>query len=176
MKKLLIASLVAAGALAGAIEFRIEGEHLPHKGAWADGGQNSAVGTRVATSNKNFQKGNDDANKGTGTYGVPAPGKYFVWVRTLDFGEGYRKTQIKINGQSIGKFGDGKVAVKGKPEYKWKRAMLPVELTDKIALEAIPFAGVSRLDSIIFTQDENFKPSDDAAEVTDSIEEMEALD
>ncbi len=176
MKKMLIASLIAAGALAGAIEFRIEGEHLPNKGAWADGGQNAAMGRRVATATNNFQKGNNDANKGSGNYGVPAAGKYYVWVRTLDFGEGYRKTQVFINGQSIGKFGDGKVAVKGKPEYKWKRAMLPVELTDKLFLEAVPFAAVSRLDSILFTQDEKFIPSDNAEELAEAVEELESLD
>ncbi len=175
MKKLLIASLIAAGALAGAIEFRIEGENIPNKTAWTSGGDGSAVGGKVATSEK-FVKGGGSANSATGTYGVPSAGKYYVWVRTLDFGEGYRKTQIRINGQSIGKFGDAKVAVKGKPTYQWKRALLPVELTDKIALEATPLSAISRLDSILFTQDETFTPPNDAAEVTDAVEEMESLD
>ncbi|MCQ2379158.1 MAG: hypothetical protein MJ016_08175, partial [Victivallaceae bacterium] len=85
-----------------------------------------------------------------------------------DFGEGYRRTQVKINGQSFGKFGDGPVATKGKPEYKWKRALLPVELTEgQMKIELIPLSASSRIDSIIFTDNADYKPSDDAGEVTD---------
>ncbi|MCQ2378607.1 MAG: hypothetical protein MJ016_05280, partial [Victivallaceae bacterium] len=55
MKHLLLAATVAATALAGALEFRIEGEHFPNKNGWVAGTNNGAVGKSVLFS-KGFKK------------------------------------------------------------------------------------------------------------------------
>ncbi len=169
MKKLVMALMFASLAI-GAAEFRIESEGISDQGEWKQSVGEGLVGRKMLVSMKGVPAGKE--NILTGTYACPETGKYYVWVRTESRGENYRKTQIKVNGKPMGKFGDA--GVKGQqPKMEWKRSLGPVEITEgEFKVEFIPLSAVSRLDSIIFTTDQNFKPSDDPREV----EEIDALD
>ena len=169
--KHLIWAVLLAGAAVGAMEFRIEAEEITERGDWKIGGQGElSVSRALIISCKGTPAGKE--NVITGTYPCPEAGKYYVWVRSENHGERYRKTEVKINGKSIGKYGDE--GVKGqKPALAWKRSLGPVTLpAGEFKLELIPLSMYSRIDSLIFTTDQNYKPSDDPREV----EQIEALE
>ncbi len=170
MKKSIWA-IVFIGLLAGAAEFRIEAESISEQGDWKVGGQGPQSIERKLLFSVNG-KPDGSQNAISGTYNCPAAGKYYVWVRAENRGDGYRKTDVRINGKSIGKFGDD--GSKGQePALGWKRTLGAVNLPQgEFKLDLIPLSKYSRIDSLVFTTDQSFKPSDDPRE----IEEIDALD
>ena len=169
MKKLIV-GLMFAGLAVSALELRIEAEGISERGDWVQSVGNSQVGGKMLYSSKGSPAGKE--NVITGTYACPQAGKYYVWVRTESRGENWRKCIIKVNDKPVGKFGDA--GVKGQqPKLDWKRSLGPVEIPEgEFKVTAVPLSASSRLDSIILTTDQNFKPSDDPREV-EEIDELE---
>ena len=170
MKKL-IAALMLVGAALGAAEFRVEAENFTERGDWLLGGQGEgSVNRALLFSGKGAPSGKE--NVISGTFTCPEAGRYYIWVRSENRGDRYRKTEVKVNGKSIGKYGDE--GVKGQqPALVWKRSLGPVQLPVGVfKIDLIPLSMYSRMDSLVFTTDQNFKPSDDPREV-EEIDELE---
>ncbi len=170
MKKLLITAVAACAIIAGAAEFRIEAESIGERASWGQGVGNANIGGKLIWSNN--KKGPE--NTAVGVYSCPEEGRYYVWVRTLSMNEGWRKTQVKINGKVVGKFGDEKQpgGVKGKSVLAWKRTLGATLIpAGELKVELIPLSTASRVDSLIFTTDQNFKPGE-----KDAVEEITELD
>ena len=170
MKKafLAIASAVCITAAVGASEFRIEPENLNDMAEWATGVGKDMINGKLIWSNRKEGPG----NTAKGIYAMPESGKYYIWVRTHSRGENYRKTTVKLNGKSIGDFGDE--GTKGQLNLVWKRAHKPCDLTEgKLTLELVPLSGYSRIDSIIFTTDKDFTPVDKDRDTLEEITELE---
>ncbi len=166
MKKLFIATVAACAIIAGAAEFRIEAESIGERASWGQGVGTDLIGNKMIWSNN--KKGPE--NTAVGVYNCPESGRYYVWVRTLTFGEKYRKSEVKLNGKTIGKFGDE--GPKCPQKMIWKRTLGATQLpAGELKLELIPLSAASRVDSLIFTTDQNFKPGDKAA-----VEEIPELD
>ena len=88
-----------------------------------------------------------------------------------DYGEKYRRTQLRIDSKILGTFGDE--GTKGTPRYAWKRAIGNVHLTDKkFTITLTPTSQHSRIDSLIFTTDSNFNPPESPRQV-EEIPEIE---
>ena len=167
MKKLFIATVAACAIIAGAAEFRIEAESIGERASWGQGVGTDPIGNKLIWSNN--KKGPE--NTAVGVYNCPEAGRYYVWVRTLTFGEKYRKTEVKLNGKTVGKFGD-EGSKRNPAVLTWKRTLGATQLpVGELKLELIPLSGASRVDSLIFTTDQNFKPGDKAA-----VEEIVELD
>ena len=169
MKKIIftIASACIIAAV-GATEFRIEAEGVSEKADWANSVGKELIGGRQIWSNS--KKGAENTAKGS--YAVPEAGKYYIWVRTHNQGEKYRKTEVKVNGKTVGKFGDE--GTKGQKVMAWKRTLAAFDIpAGEMKLELIPLSGYSRIDSIIFTTDKDFTPVDKDRDTIEEIAELE---
>lgn len=167
MKKLLVAALFAAVAVAGAAEYLIKAAAVSEKGAWTTGINTKVPGGQILFSHK---KGVENTAKGT--YAMPEAGQYYVWVRTMNFGEKYRKTEVKFNGKSVGKFGDE--GVKGEKKWGWKRSLAFIDLPEgELKLELIPLSNVSRVADIILTTNKDYSPVDKDRDALEEIPELE---
>lgn len=168
MKKFFLALSLVAVSVAGAIEFRVEAENIGERSSWVIGNDVGGVDKKMLAS-----KGVGVKNAAKGVYGIPETDRYYVWVRTLTFGEKWRKTEVKFNGKTIGKFGDEGPKL-AKPKYTWKRALMPVQLNEgELTIEFIPLGIPCRIDSLIFTTDKEFSPVDKGKDVIEAITEME---
>ncbi len=138
-----------------AAEYRIEAENFPVKNRWRAGGDQQASGGKIL-----FSAEKKD-NPARAEYNLPEGGRYYVWVRTMSYGERYRHSELRIDGKVIGQFGDEPLE-KGmkKPSFLWKRAADPLELSKgKLEVELIPNSGFERVDAIIFSTEETFDPA-----------------
>ena len=167
MKKLLIAVAFAAVAVAGATELLIKAAAISEKSEWTTGVNTNVPGGKILFSHK---KGAE--NTASGTYNMPEAGQYYVWVRTMNFGEKYRKTDVKFNGKSAGKFGDE--GIKGDKKWGWKRSIAAIDLpAGELKLELIPLSNVSRVADIILTTDKDYTPVGKDREALEEIAELE---
>ncbi len=168
MKKLLCLAALAAGLL-GAAEYRIEGNNMNYDDEWQKGVGGGTGGSILYAPKKGL--------KATGTYAVPEAGKYTVWVHGETRNEGWRRAQIKINGVPFGKFGDDKQKDFTKPNFYWKKMMLPLEVkaaNDIIKVEVTALSGSARFDSIVLSSNPDFTPIGKTdSEVEDATEELE---
>lgn len=171
MKKLFMLAAFAAAACIGA-EYRIEawGMTIPEGSQW----NRHYSGTLNGMADSSTK-----GSKLTGTYQIPAAGKYYIWVRTETRNEGWRQVQLSINGKKIGKFGDKKVAGYTKPTLRWDKAMPILKIPDdgtEVKVEITALQDIGRIDCVIFTTDPDFKPSNDDAEIVDGSEELELVE
>ncbi len=168
MKKMLMA-LAMGAALCGAAEFRIEATAMEEVGeGWL---------THCSGTQGKMRESNAKNIKLTGTYILPQ-GQYAVWVRTDTNNENWRKLQLKINGASFGKYGDEKVKDYTKPRKHWKKALLPLKVEDAskpIKVEIIALSQYGRIDCLVLSDNPNFVPSNDNAEL-EEIEEIESAE
>ncbi len=168
MRKLWTIALLGATLLAGAVEFRIETEKFPELREWRYDRTDQAINRTSLWAGGNTR---GEANAISADFVAPEPGKYFVWIRTLDFGEKYRRTQVRIDGKNIGTFGDE--GEKGPHRFAWKRSLNSVKLGDKkFTVLLTPQSPHSRVDSLIFTTDSNFTPPESPRQV-EEIPEIE---
>ena len=168
MKKLLVVAAFAIVAVAGATEMLIKAAAISEKGEWTIGINKSAVGGKIIYSKK---KGAE--NIASGTYNMPEAGKYYIWVQTLTYGEKWRKTDVKFNGKSIGKFGD-EGAKRTTPEWTWKRSLAAYDFAEgELKLELIPLSDVSRIGTIILTTDKDYTPVGKEVDALEDIAELE---
>ena len=164
MKKLL--SVMALSAMVcGAVELRMECKDMARDDEkWAC----STSGVLVAK---------DKNVIASGTYAIPAAGKYFIWVNTETRNEGWRKAQIKINGISFGKFGDDKLKDFTQPTGYWKKMMLPLEVKsagEVIKVEIVAISSTARVSKVVLSDNPEFNPSAmSTADVVDASEELE---
>ncbi len=90
--------------------------------------------------------------------------------------EGWRKSQIKINGVSFGKFGDDKRKDFSKPVWYWRKLLLPLvtkSANEVIKVEITALSAASRFDSVVLTTDAAFAPDGmTIAEVDEAAEEL----
>ncbi len=164
MKKLIVGLMFAAVAV-GAGEFRVEAENFQDLKSWLSQTDGRAVGKKVIRSNA---KG--PGNTIVGTFSCPEAGKYYVWIRTLDTGENSRKTEVKVNQVVLGKFGDANKPPKN-AAYFWNKSKITVDLpVGDFTVTLIPATSYSRIDSIVFTTDEAFTPSDNPRAAEDILE------
>ena len=93
--------------------------------------------------------------------------KYYVWVRTLTYGEKWRTGELSINGKAVGVFGDEPLREgMKKGSWHWVRLANAVELPEgKITFSVKTPKGFVRLDSVILTDDAAFVPSGERAEI-----------
>ena len=167
MKKLFLAVAALGTLTLGALEFRIEPESFGNLNGWKSANDGGSSGGKLLFSEA---KGADKI--ASATFSCPEAGKYYVWVKTLTFGENWRKVQIRVNGKSIGKFGDEGQKL-DKPKWSWKRTLAPVNLGEgEFKIEFIALGALCRVDCLVFTTDPNFQPAAtrDAIEETDELE------
>ena len=170
MKKLLIAIAFAAVAVAGANELLIKAAAIKEKGEWTVGGNILVPGGKFL-----FSKKKGAENTASGTYNMPEAGSYYVWVRTMNFGEKYRKTEVKFNEKSVGEFGDE--GIKGDKKWGWKRSLAAIDLpAGEVKLELIPLSNVSRVADIILTTDKDYTPVGKDREALEEIDELECCE
>lgn len=138
-----------------AAEYRIETENFPVKNKWRIGIDQQASGGKML-----FSAEKKD-NPARAEFNLTEGGRYYVWVRSMSFGEGYRHAEVLINGKSLGQFGDAPLEKNAKkPSFLWQRATVPVELPGgKIEVVLNPNSGLERVDAIILTTEENFDPA-----------------
>ena len=167
MKKLLFAIIATSAIAASAVDFRIEAESIGDKGSWRIGVGSANIADKQLSAD---HKAAENA-PAVGVYNCPEDGRYYVWVRTFTVGEKYRKTEVKLNGKVIGKFGD-EGSKRSTPEMTWKRTLGATQLAaGELKIEFKALSKYSRIDSLIFTTDQNFKPGDKAA-----VQEIPELD
>lgn len=88
---------------------------------------------------------------------IPEAGNYYVWVRTLSFGGGFRQTTVKIGEDFSFLCGDAPTAKPG--SLVWEKADHPVKLAaGKTALSLTPESDFSRVDVVILTTDPKYRP------------------
>ena len=168
MKKLFVAIAFAVVAGAGATEMLIKSAAISEKGEWTIGINKSAVGGKIIYSKK---KGPE--NTASGTYNMPEAGKYYIWVQTLTYGEKWRKTDVKFNGKSVGKFGD-EGAKRPNPAWTWKRSLAAFDFAEgEFKLELVPMSDASRVGTIILTTDKDYTPVDKDVDTLEDIAELE---
>ena len=164
--KLLAWSLALLGSVSFADNFRLEGEKINITPKCKIGvGREFSEGKYVILMEKKSSI--------SGDFKLAKSGKYYVWARTMTYGEKWRTGELSINGQKIGTFGDAvlKDSMK-KGSWYWARLEKPIELTaGKISVSVSSPLGMVRLDTLILTDDPAFKPSDDRAE----LEKVQAL-
>ncbi|MCQ2352988.1 MAG: hypothetical protein MJ033_05870 [Victivallaceae bacterium] len=142
MKKLL-AFLFALGAVLPAAEIEIGAERFTELNGWT-------AETGLICSN---QKG-DTAKV---TFDAAEAGDYVMWVRTRNHGENWRKTEIFLNGKSIGEFGDAYGYRQKSPGWGWSRSRVKL-VAGKNTLKLVAAGGKCRLAQIIFTTDKAYRP------------------
>ncbi|OQA87572.1 MAG: hypothetical protein BWY31_00740 [Lentisphaerae bacterium ADurb.Bin242] len=154
MKRIFRMAMLGVFSLTAA-EYRIEAENFPVKNRWRIGIDQGASGGKML-----FSAEKKD-NQAKAEYNLPEGGRYSVWVRTMSFGEGYRRAEVLINGKSLGQFGDDPLEKNAKkPSYLWKRADVPLELSSgKLEIVLNPNSGLERVDAILLTTEENFDPA-----------------
>ena len=170
MKKLLVVAAFAAAACMAA-EYRIEAFTM-----------NQAEGSNWAKhcsgTNGSMWYSPKKGNKLSGTFQMPKAGKYYVWVRTQTNNQNWRKIQVSVNGKSIGKFGDKRIAGFTKPCLYWEKALLPLTVKEdgeELKLEITDIGGNSRIDCLVLSDNPEFTPSDQDSEITE-IDELEIMD
>ncbi|GEM_PF-1484710 len=158
MKKILsmVAAATALSIFGG--NFRVEAEQLKQIGEWSSESGKELSGGRALLSVQNGLKLSDEII-------VPCAGKYYVWVRTKSFGEGWRNVEVSVNGKKVGIFGDEPLNGKARGSLLWKRSSAPVELDGTAKIDIKAPRGSTRLDVLVFADDEAFVPADDAAAI-----------
>ena len=170
MKKWMFAAFFAVASVCFGGTYRLEGNSMNSEGDWLKSNDTNGTGGSFLCSNaKNI--------KLTASYLVPEAGKYILWVRTETRNEGWRKSQIKINGVSFGKFGDEKQKDFSRPVWYWKKLIMPLEIKnadDVIKVEVTALSSASRFDSVVLTTDASFDPGKlSVSEVDDAAEELD---
>ena len=166
LKLMLTGSLLLLACVSFADAWRAEAEDFKIPEGWQIGvGKDLSGGKSVAALKKEGVL--------TGDYRLAKAGTYYVWVRTLTFGEKWRTGDLTVNGKKAGSFGD-EVLKEGmkKGSWHWVRLASPVELpAGKISFQVTTPKGYVRLDSIILTDDAAFVPGADRA----AMEKVQAL-
>ena len=175
MKKLLVFAAFAAVVACIGAEYRIEAFTMTK----AEG---STWAKHCSGTNGSMWYSPKKGNKLTATYAVPEAGKYFVWVRTGTYNQGWRKAQIAITakngGKSVGKAGDKKIPGFTKPTLYWEKLLVPLTITEaneEIKVEVTDVGGNSRIDCIILTTNPDYTPSENNDELVD-IDELENME
>ena len=166
MKRILMFSLILLGSVSFADTWRAEAEDFKNSEGWQQGVGKAHSGGKVMVAVK-------QGGPLAGDYKLAKAGKYYVWARTMTFGEKWRIGELSINGKIAGVFGDEplKDGMK-KGSWHWVRLANAVELpAGKITFSVKTPKRFARLDSIILTDDANFVPSDERTE----IEKVEKL-
>ena len=160
MKQMLVWSLLLLGSVSFADAWRAEAEDLKASEGWQQGVGKELSGGKVMVA---VRKGGTLA----GDYKLARAGKYYVWVRTLTYGEKWRTGELSINGKAVGVFGDEPLREgMKKGSWHWVRLANAVELPEgKITFSVKTPKGFVRLDSVILTDDAAFVPSGERAEI-----------
>ncbi len=169
MKKWLFAALFVAASVCFGETYRLEGESMTAVGDWLKSNDTDGTGGSFLCSNaKNI--------KLSASYVVPEAGKYILWVHTETRNEGWRRSQIRINGIPFGKFGDEKLKNFSKPVWHWRKLLMPLEIksaNEVIKVEITALSAASRFDSVVLTTDAAFAPDGmTISEVDEAAEEL----
>lgn len=158
MKQMLAWSLLLLGSVSFADAWRAEAEDFKASDGWQQGvGKDLSGGKCMVALRKNGTL--------TADCKLAKAGKYYVWVRTLTYGEKWRTGELSINGKNAGVFGDEplKEGMK-KGTWHWVRLANAVELPEgKITFGVKTPKGYVRLDAVILTDDAAFIPADERA-------------
>ena len=175
MKKMLVFAVFAAVAACFGAEYRIEAFTMTK----AEG---STWAKHCSGTNGSMWYSPKKGNKLTGTYTVPEAGKYFVWVRTGTYNQGWRKVQVSFTAKSgakcVGKAGDKKIPGFTKPTLCWEKLLIPLTITEaneEVKVEVTDVGGNSRIDCIILTTNPDYTPSENNDELVD-IDELENME
>lgn len=155
-----LTALLSLGLIAS--EYRIEAEWMPNQGQWVTGKNELASEGRMA-----FSSIRSLDNVLAGEYSFPK-GKYYVWVRSLSFGQRFRVSTMLINGSRMGDFGDAPLPKEQKTSvFLWNRAEMPIDLPDgKTKIEFQATSEYGRVDAVIFSNDEKFTPPDNPVRIS----------
>lgn len=140
---------------------RLEPEDLPLLNQW------KISHSKEASQGKVIYSGKKDNNEIECVVELPEAGEYYLWGRSISYGQNYRKTRVIINGVDCGAFGDEPIEKKGgKSQFVCKRQSKPVKLPKgKIKIKLVPLSAYSRCDVIVLTKDKDFKLPNDRKEI-----------
>ncbi|MCQ2351995.1 MAG: hypothetical protein MJ033_00770 [Victivallaceae bacterium] len=148
MKKrfLLAFPAVAAAFALNAAEIVVEAENFKTPGDWQVvdyGGATAMMGGKA----KSVATTTFDAT----------PGDYYVFVRVMTHGGGWRYTNFTVNGLKMGRAGDEKIPDGGKPGWHWVPFKYKVHLNEKNnSIKMTANVEIARVDRILFSTDRNF--------------------
>ncbi len=146
-KKLQLAALLVSGLFSlGATEIIIEAEDFKEPGTWQS----------VNYANATAMMGGKIKGVAKTTFNA-TPGDYYVFVRAMTHGGGFRHANISVNGLKVGKAGDEKLADGEKGGWRWVPLKRKIHLNaENNTIRMVANSDFTRIDRIIFSTDKNF--------------------
>ncbi|MCQ2379992.1 MAG: hypothetical protein MJ025_03605 [Victivallaceae bacterium] len=150
MRRLVVCAAIAVFAgMAGASEIYTEGEDFKNLGGWkvAD-----YAGATIALGDKIGAEAETEVE-------VKEAGKYYLFVRMMTHGGGFRSANFFVNDRDLGVAGDGKLKDGEKPGWRWTRLNTGIRLTPgKVKIRMISKSETTRLDCLYLSPDWEFQP------------------
>ncbi|MCQ2378058.1 MAG: hypothetical protein MJ016_02460 [Victivallaceae bacterium] len=142
-KRFLSALTLAAFGICGAGEVVIEAEDFADRGEWQI----------VDYANATILLG-DKKNAVATTKFKAEPGDYYVFIRVMTHGGGFRCANLSVNGLKLGKIGDEKIPEGGKPGWHWVKKPYKIHLSaENNSIKLIADNEFARVDRFIFSTD-----------------------